>query len=89
MNETSDLYVTASEIGEFVYCKRAWWLRFTGKQAGNPADLARGTLGHNKLFRKADILQRLKYFAVALIIISVFGLLLYFIISQFLWLPSS
>lgn len=25
-----DIYITASEIGEYVYCKRSWWLKTQG-----------------------------------------------------------
>jgi CRISPR/Cas system-associated exonuclease Cas4 (RecB family) len=41
-------YVTASEIGDFVYCKRGWWLRFNGLLPANREMIA-GTAGHEKL----------------------------------------
>jgi CRISPR/Cas system-associated exonuclease Cas4 (RecB family) len=86
VSETKDLYVTASEISEFVYCKRAWWLRSNGKINAVTAEMIRGTEGHNKLLKKADVLQRLKVFAITLILISLFGIVLYLLISKVLWL---
>lgn len=31
MKEEKDIYITASEMGDFIYCKRGWWLRFNNK----------------------------------------------------------
>ena len=39
--------ITASEIGEFVYCAKAWQLKRAGEEADSPA-LAQGTAFHAK-----------------------------------------
>lgn len=39
--------ITASEIGEFVYCTKAWQLKRDGAEADSPA-LAEGTAFHTQ-----------------------------------------
>lgn len=39
--------ITASEIGEFVYCPKAWQLKREGAEADSPA-LAEGTAFHTQ-----------------------------------------
>ncbi len=39
--------ITASEIGEYLYCNRAWWYhRIQGIEPGNTEDLSRGDAAH-------------------------------------------
>ncbi len=39
--------VRASEIGEYVYCRRAWWLHHVqGHASANVQELAAGTTAH-------------------------------------------
>ena len=39
--------IRASEIGEYVYCQRAWWLRAVqGEASVNVGELAAGTEAH-------------------------------------------
>jgi CRISPR/Cas system-associated exonuclease Cas4 (RecB family) len=39
--------ISASEVGRYVYCARAWWLeRVMGLAPGNSAALKRGVRGH-------------------------------------------
>ncbi|MBI4769661.1 MAG: Dna2/Cas4 domain-containing protein [Chloroflexi bacterium] len=44
----ADRIIRASEIGEYVYCKRAWWLRAQGYQPANVRELAAGTTLHER-----------------------------------------
>jgi CRISPR/Cas system-associated exonuclease Cas4 (RecB family) len=69
-------FIRASDIGSYVYCRRAWWLRRVG--GFEPEDLEgrlqRGTLAHNKHGRKVRR-SRLQLRA-ALICLVLGGLLL-------------
>ncbi|MEK9164664.1 MAG: hypothetical protein AAB342_04830, partial [Chloroflexota bacterium] len=39
--------IRASEIGEYVYCHRAWWLRHVqGRESANAREMALGTRAH-------------------------------------------
>jgi CRISPR/Cas system-associated exonuclease Cas4 (RecB family) len=55
-------YRRASEVGEFVYCHRAWWLhRIEGNRPANQVALARGEsahASHSGLVRLAALLRR-------------------------------
>ena len=45
----SEYIVAASEIGEYAYCPRAWWLgRVQGARTANSDQLAAGTERHGR-----------------------------------------
>ena len=47
MPKSRSRYRRASEIGEYVYCHRAWWLHHVlGHEPGNVEALRRGTQAH-------------------------------------------
>jgi CRISPR/Cas system-associated exonuclease Cas4 (RecB family) len=40
--------IRSSEIGSYLYCRRAWWYRKTGIPSENQAELAAGTNLHRR-----------------------------------------
>ncbi len=42
----------ASDIGKYLYCRRAWWYKKQGVESENQAELAAGTELHHKHGRK-------------------------------------
>lgn len=73
--------ISASEIGSYMFCNRAWWLkRSQDMESANIAEMSRGTLRHEKHARSvrgATVLQRTGYglIALALILIAVYFIL--------------
>jgi len=44
--------IRASEIGSYLYCRRAWWYRLNGLESSNHAEMAAGTELHRQHGRK-------------------------------------
>ena len=40
--------IRSSEIGNYLYCRRAWWYRKTGVESANQAELNAGTELHRR-----------------------------------------
>jgi CRISPR/Cas system-associated exonuclease Cas4 (RecB family) len=71
----STLYITASEIGDYVYCKRSWWLRFQGLSEVTPA-MRSGMIKHTSLQTFLMIFKRLLFTMIAIIILAFITLLI-------------
>jgi len=67
--------ITASEIGEYIYCKRGWWLRRNGLLEDNP-QMLQGITEHNKLFTKVRLQRPLLRLAVLLLLLGILGFIL-------------
>lgn len=77
----SDLWIRASEISNYVYCRRAWWLkRQKGAASRNIRELQKGTRYHQRHGRavwQAVWLRRLAYIVLfSLVAFVTFQLLL-------------
>ncbi len=60
--------IRASEIGSYLYCRRAWWYRKQGIESENQAEMATGTELHRQHGRKviaAGFLQTAGYILLA------------------------
>jgi CRISPR/Cas system-associated exonuclease Cas4 (RecB family) len=71
--------IRASEIGSYVYCRRAWWYRQHGQESINQAELTAGTELHRQHGRKvlaADLQRGLAFLAllVACVMLVTFAL---------------
>ena len=44
--------IRSSDIGNYLYCRRAWWYRKQGFESENQAELASGTELHRRHGRK-------------------------------------
>jgi len=65
MNER---WIKASEIGEYLYCQRAWWYRLQGAESANVRELAMGSdlhARHGGALRFASWQRSLAYLLIA------------------------
>lgn len=74
---SNDSIIRASEIGEYVFCHRAWWLhRVQGLESANRAQMDAGAarhIQHGRAVQRADALTRA---AIILCAIALFFALL-------------
>lgn len=42
--------VAAGEMGEYVYCRRSWWLKFKGYTVDQTVEMERGAKAHNEIY---------------------------------------
>ena len=71
--------IRASEVGEYVFCHRAWWLhQVQGETSANTRELAEGTARHAQHGRQVSLASALRVLAVLLLLAG----LLTFILSR-------
>jgi hypothetical protein len=71
-----DDIIRASEIGQYAFCARAWWLaRVKGYRSTNVAAMQQGTARHRTHGRDVEGYHLLRRVAVALLLLAT-GLLL-------------
>lgn len=69
--------IRASEIGEFIFCRRAWWLRHVqGRASANIHELAAGTAVHARHGRAVWLSGALRLAAVLLLALAAIACLI-------------
>ncbi|MGD2206851.1 MAG: hypothetical protein PVH17_08740 [Anaerolineae bacterium] len=67
-----DDIIRASEIAQYAFCARAWWLgRVKGYRSANVAAMRRGAAGHRRHGRAVEGYHRLRRVAVMLLVLAV------------------
>ncbi|MBE9474667.1 MAG: hypothetical protein IMY85_07225 [Chloroflexi bacterium] len=69
--------IRASEIGTYLYCKRAWWYQKQGYPPNNQDELAAGTaihVQHTRLVMVSGCLRVLAYvtFIIAIVLLAIY-----------------
>lgn len=67
----NDDYVTASEIGDWLYCRRQWWYARRREPTLASPLLDRGTAEHEAVTGQVLRTERLRATAVWLIVVSI------------------
>lgn len=68
----SDPVIRASEIPEYVFCRRAWWLRrVAGRSGRNVQQLTAGTAFHEAHGRIVDQARKTRMMAYVLVALAV------------------
>ncbi len=62
--------IRASEIGSYLYCRRAWWYRKQGVESQNQAEMAQGTELHRQHGRRVIAVGFLQFAGYALLLIA-------------------
>jgi len=69
--------IRASEISEYVFCHRAWWLhQMRGESSANTRELAAGTARHARHGRQVSLAAALRMLAVLLLLAALLALVL-------------
>jgi CRISPR/Cas system-associated exonuclease Cas4 (RecB family) len=63
--------IRASEIGSYLYCRRAWWYRKQGVESENQAELTTGTELHRQHGRKVIAAGLLRTIGLILLLAAI------------------
>jgi hypothetical protein len=75
VTQPQDPIIRASEIGQYAYCARAWWLgRIKGYRSTNEAAMRAGSEAHHDHGRAVESYHRLRRLATVLIIVAALAL---------------
>lgn len=73
--------ISASEIGDYIYCKRGWYLRQNGLL--EQTDLMRqGISQHNAQFLSVERLKVGRFLAIGFLLIGTLLIILYFLFQS-------
>lgn len=64
--------IRASEIGSFLYCRRAWWYQGQGIESANQAEMSAGSQMHRKHGRQVIAAGLLRIIGLVLLLASLF-----------------
>lgn len=74
-DDSDDDLIRASELSQYAYCARAWWLgRVMGYRSANVKAMQAGTARHRAHGRIVEGAHRLRRLAVALLVLAVVAL---------------
>jgi CRISPR/Cas system-associated exonuclease Cas4 (RecB family) len=74
--------IRASEIAQYAYCARAWWLgRVKGYRSANVEAMRAGTVRHRAHGRAVEGYHLLRRLSVALMILAGLALLVWLVLS--------
>jgi CRISPR/Cas system-associated exonuclease Cas4 (RecB family) len=77
-----DPIIRASEISQYAYCARAWWLgRVRGYRSSNLAAMRQGAARHRTHGRAVEVYHLLRRLAVALLVLAVVSLLVWLFLA--------
>ncbi len=77
-----DDIVRASEIGQYAFCARAWWLgRVKGYRSTNVAAMREGTARHRSHGRSVAGYRLLQRLAIFLLVLAVLALVVWLLLS--------
>lgn len=62
--------IRSSDIGNYLYCRRAWWYRKQGFQSENQVELASGTELHRKHGRKVMYAELFRILGLILLLVA-------------------
>lgn len=69
--------IRASELAQYSYCAKAWWLgSVMGKASTNVREMQSGTAAHQQHGRAVWLASALRIAAIALVVVAVFVLLM-------------
>ncbi|HEY5731325.1 MAG TPA: hypothetical protein VIS72_14840 [Anaerolineales bacterium] len=69
--------IRSSDIGTYLYCRRAWWYRRQGVESANQAELAAGTELHIKHGRQVLVSSITRTIGLVLLMIALVMLVAY------------
>jgi CRISPR/Cas system-associated exonuclease Cas4 (RecB family) len=75
--------IRASEIGTYLYCRRAWWYRKQGIEPDNQSELTAGTALHSQHGRKVLAAGLLRTLGLILLLLALILLTAYLTLSLF------
>ena len=70
--------IRSSDIGNYLYCRRAWWYRKQGFQSENQAELASGTALHRAHGRKVMASGLYRALAYLILLLALILLVAYY-----------